>query len=210
MITTTLNAIRKHKPCIDSWKALLRGLGKTRPDAKPLPFHRIVDIRGLEDALWATRAAPQYDREWRLFAVACARDVQHLMGDPRSVAALDVAERFANGQATQAELDEARGAAWAARDAATEAAWAARHAVLDTVLPAWAASEAASAAASAAASGRTFDVLDAVWAARDAARGVEWPHGRPPRAPRAESAAWGAARDKQQGWFLDLVGRGHE
>jgi hypothetical protein len=30
------------------------------------------------------------------------------MTDPRSIAALDVAERFANGAATEAELEEAR------------------------------------------------------------------------------------------------------
>ena len=52
------------------------------------------------------------------------------MEDPRSIAALDVAERFAHGKATQQELDAARDAARAAagaaaRDAAGAAAWAA-------------------------------------------------------------------------------------
>ena len=88
------------------------------------------------------------DAQLRLFAVRCARRVQHLMPDPRSIAALDVAERYANGKATNAELAEARaaakGAAWgAARDAARAAAWTAAGA-------AWGAAEAAAEAAEAA------------------------------------------------------------
>jgi hypothetical protein len=51
-----------------------------------------------------------------------ARQVQHLMTDPRSLAALDVAERHARGEATDEQLDAARDAAGAA---AWDAAWAA-------------------------------------------------------------------------------------
>ena len=68
------------------------------------------------------------DRELRLIAVKCARQVQHLMKDERSINALDVAERFANGEATQEELTAARDAAAAAGDAAWAAAGAARDA----------------------------------------------------------------------------------
>ena len=76
--------------------------------------------------LWvATRKGVLSDKELRLFAVWCARQVQHLMPDPRSVAALDVAERHADGKATDVELAEARAAAG---DAAGAAAWAAARA----------------------------------------------------------------------------------
>jgi hypothetical protein len=167
MLPTTLNRIRKHGPCRDGWEKLLKGLGKTAPDDEPLPFARIVEINGLDDALWCCRAEPQHAREWRLFAVWCARQVQHLMTNPRSIAALDVAERHADGQASDEELVAARDAAWAAaRDAAWAAAWdaawaAARAAAWDA---AW---DAARAAARAAA-------RDAAWAAaRDAARAAQ-------------------------------------
>lgn len=128
MITTTLNRIRAHGPCQDGWAKLLKGLGKTTADDEPLPFARIAEINGLDDALWCCRAEPQEWKTWRLFAVWCGRQVQHLMMDPRSVATLDVAERHANGEATDAELaaawDAAWGAAWdAARAAARDAAW---------------------------------------------------------------------------------------
>ena len=125
-LTTTLNAIRAHGPCESSWKKLLKGLHKTKPDDKPLRFSIIHRICGLDDALWACRAAPQYDKTWRLLAVCFAREVQHLMAVQRSLDALDVAERHARGNATDAELAAAGAAAWAAAwDAARDAAWAA-------------------------------------------------------------------------------------
>ena len=114
MITTTLNHIRAHSPCSAGWEKLLKHLGKTKADDERLPFAAILESNGLDDALWCCRAEPQYAREWRLYAVWCARQVQHLMTDRRSLDALDVAERHGNGAATDDEL----AAAWAAaRDA---------------------------------------------------------------------------------------------
>ena len=123
-MNTTLNAIRKHSPCADGWAKLLRHLGKTQADDDPLPILTVLESNGLDDALWALRAVQGHDREIRLFAVWCARQVQHLMTDKRSVDALDVAERFANGLASAAELAAAWSAAQdAARAAAGAAAW---------------------------------------------------------------------------------------
>lgn len=146
-ITTTLNRIRAHRPCHEGWYRLLGGLGKTAPDDEPLPFARIVEINGLDDALWCCLIERQHTKEWRMFAVWCARQVQHLLKDQRSIAALDVAERYTNGQATDNELkvacDAAHDAAWAARTdcatvwAATEAAWAAAWANSDMAEAAW-------------------------------------------------------------------------
>ena len=123
MLHTTLNKIRACHPCESGWTKLLEHLGKTTADDEPLPFSVILTSNGLDDALWCCHAAPEYDREWRLFAVWCARQVQHLMTDKRSIDALDVAERSANGSATTQELAAARDAAGAAaRDAAWDAA----------------------------------------------------------------------------------------
>ena len=65
-----------------------------------------------------------HDREIRLYAVWCARQVESLMTDKRSISALDVAERFATGLATADELDIACAAAEAA--AAEAAAFTAK------------------------------------------------------------------------------------
>lgn len=175
MITTTLNRIRAHGPCEDGWRKLLSGLGKTAAADDPLPFARIVEINGIEDALWCCRVEPQYAKEWRLFAVWCARRVQYLMEDPRSVVALDVAERHASGAATDDELaaawDAARAAAWdAAEDAAEAAAWAAAGAAARAV--AWDAAWAA--AAHAAWDAAWFAAAHAAWAAAAAAEAAAW------------------------------------
>lgn len=139
---TTLNKIRGHGPCADGWSKLLRHLGKTQPDDEPLALVTILDSNGLDDALWCLRACDGIDREARLYAVWCVRQVQHLLTDPRSLTVLDVAERHANGEATDKELDAALGTA---RDAAMDAAWYAAI-ELDTPIkggPAWGAARAA-------------------------------------------------------------------
>ena len=149
---TTLNKIREHEPCTDGWKKLLTYLGKTEADDEPLAFTTILDSNGLDDALWCMRSAPEYDKDWRLFAVWCARQVQHLMTDQRSLDAIDVAERYVHGQATDGELVAAWVATWDAAGAARVAArtawatWAAR----DEAGAAWAARDAAGAAGAAA------------------------------------------------------------
>jgi hypothetical protein len=168
-MNTTLNAIRAHSPCTSGWKKLLNNLGKTEADDEPLLLTTILESNGLDDAAWCLRAVDGHEREIRLFAVACARRVQHLMADKRSLDALDVAERFACGLAIQAEL----AAAWDAADAARDAAWAAASAERDAASAAraaWAAAwDAASAARAAWAAAK-----DAAWDAADAARAAAW------------------------------------
>jgi hypothetical protein len=161
---TTLNQIRACHPCTDGWTKLLKNLGKTKPDDEPLKITTVLDSNGLDDALWCLRAVDGYQREMRLYAVDCARSVQYLMTDPRSIAAIDVAERHACGLATDAELTAARDAA---REAARDAAWAAVGAAALE-----AAREAAWAAVGAAAGDAAWDAArDAAW---DAAGAAAW------------------------------------
>lgn len=152
---TTLNEIRKNSPCESGWRKLLSNLGKTGPDDEPLSILAVLDSNGIDDALWCLRAVEGHDKKIRMYAVWCARQVQHLMTDQRSVAALDVAERFANGEATPVELYAAGSTAWAvagaaAQSAAGAAAWAATGAAEDSAGAAGAAAEAARSAALAA------------------------------------------------------------
>jgi hypothetical protein len=144
---TSLNKIRLNSPCKEGWTKLLKYLGKVQADDVELDLLTVLESNGLDDALWCLRAVDGYDREKRLMAVAFAREVQHLMTDPRSIAALDVAERFANGEATQEELNAARAAA----DARTDA-YAARTACATAcdADAAWVAADTAYAAADAA------------------------------------------------------------
>ena len=90
-----------------------------------------LDILKLEnishdDKLWCVcREGIISDKTLRLFAVWCARQVEHLMKDDRSRKALAVAKNYANRKATKEELAAARDAARAAERAA---AWDARDA----------------------------------------------------------------------------------
>lgn len=81
----------------------------------PIPILDILKFHGIDDAIWATRCVPCHERDLRLFAVWMARQIQHLMPDARSLAALNIAERFANGLATESELTDARCDAWVAQ-----------------------------------------------------------------------------------------------
>lgn len=126
---TTLNKIRAHNPCDDGWKKLLKHLNKNQADDDEVSLLTILESNGLDDALWCMRAVDNCNRYARLYTVWCARQVKHLLTDQRSLDALDVAERHANGQASDDELK----AAWAAAMAAAgAAAWdAARDAQKD-------------------------------------------------------------------------------
>ena len=139
----TLADLRRAGACFDGYNKLVRSIQgrefseadseresyiRFRHDA-PIGLTDILESNGLNDALWALRCVPGVDRDARLFAVWCAREVEHLMTDRRSKDALDVAERFANGDATKEEMVAAWDAAGAAaRAAAGAAAWAAARA----------------------------------------------------------------------------------
>jgi len=83
-----------------------------------------------EDRLWALEALMDSDATRRLWACDVAEAALALVGDPdpRSVAAIEVARRYARGEATEYEL---AAAASAARAAAFHAAWSARSAAHD-------------------------------------------------------------------------------
>ncbi|MCL4651600.1 hypothetical protein L0Z19_09225 [Burkholderia multivorans] len=209
--TVTLAALRKAGACYDGYNKLVRSLqGQPfteedenrnsyihfKHDAE-IPLVDVLNSNGIDDALWSLRCVSDADRDIRLFAVWCARQVEHLMQDQRSKDALDVAERFANGEATEEERAAARAAAQAARDAARAAAQAARDAARDAAWAARAAAWAAGDAARDAAWDAAWDAArDAAWAAaqaaRDAARAATW------------DAAWDAARDAQAEMFKHM------
>ena len=158
---TTLNKIKDQVPCPEGWKILLRYLGKTKTDNNELSILTILESNGLDDALWCLRAVEGKDKEIRLYAIWCARQIQHLMTDQRSINALDVAERFVKGMATEVELK-------AARDAACSAVWSvARNSASYS-------SRSASYAATAACDTVSDVVSGSVWAAARDTRDAVW------------------------------------
>ena len=138
--------------------------------------------------IWiATRPDVLDDRTLRLFSIYCARSVQHLMKDQRSINSIDVAERYAHGHATDAELA-------AAMDAATGAAM---DAVMDAVMVA---TRAARYAARVAAMDAVMDAaMAALDAARYAARAARY------AARYAAMAAGDAAMEDFANWLINTT-----
>jgi len=134
---------------------------------KPISLISILERDDVEssDKLWLVTHFLT-DKTNRLFAVWCARQVLTKDSDYKVIEACNVAERYANGEATDAELDVARAtsrsasrsAAWAAESASWSAAWAAAEVAAKSV---WAAAESAESAESAAEA--------TVWAASESA-----------------------------------------
>ena len=172
-LTTTLSLLREHDACTDRYRVLIAELGGTSwPHDKPIPLSRVLEICGLDDALWALRAVPQEqaaerDQLARLYACWCVRHtpvgggrvVWDLLTDVRSRRAVEITERYAVGTATEDDLFATRAAAGAALDAARAtraAAWDAAEATRGAALDA---AEATRGAAKAAQTMRLREIL---------------------------------------------------
>lgn len=123
--------IRSFYPCYDPSKINI-------PDNEILPVLDWVEkYRGVvpaKDIVWLLcHNEFLSDKDLRLFAVWCAREALKLVENPdaRSIEACNVAERFANGDATMEELAASARNAKAAESASetSAAAWAARAVV---------------------------------------------------------------------------------
>ena len=115
----TPDLIRSYDPCYDPSDYLSEDY-----EAHLVEFLNHPQIPA-SDKLWLVLRGDFIDtKTLRLFAVWCAREALKLVESPdtRIIEATNVAELFANGQATKEELDAARAAARAAtRDAARAA-----------------------------------------------------------------------------------------
>jgi len=118
------------------------------------------------------------ERILRLFACDCAERAlplhEAVLDDTRPRECIATARRYANGEATGAELDIARDAARAAASSAWVAAWDAAWAAASSASSAWVAARDAAWAAASSASSAARDARAARDAARAAAREAAW------------------------------------
>jgi hypothetical protein len=199
--SVTLGAIRKHQPCKESWVKLLKHRGKTKSynGRTKVPLVEILDLLGLDDALWALRALPEeMDGQVRLLVCDLVEPVLQYTDDPRPAQALEVARRYAVGKATVDELDTASAIVWVAvRDAASaiarnatrEVSWAVARAAAGAVAraAAWAEEAGDVARWSAASAAASTAAWDAAWVAT-------W-------AKEAGDVAWNTAKAEQERIF---------
>jgi len=168
--TYTVADVVKWGPCPEYTRAEIKkliGSGKTALEILSL------DIP-IEDRIWAG-VQTLSDKNRRLFACACARRVLPVFEgkypeDKRPRQAINVSYRFANGKATEEELEEAETGAWAAARAAAAAGWAAEAAGWSGERDAWSSASAASAASAASGTENTTDTIEAAWFAESARR----------------------------------------
>ena len=159
MLTTTFRKVKEQRACEESYKKFAKHKGgvKTYGSDTPFTLLEVAEVLGLDDALWCLRATIEpSDKIARLFACDCADHVLHFFeekypNDKRPRTAIEVARRYANGEATIEELSAASDGVW---DAASDGVWAATRAARD----------AAGAAARAAAEAATWATSAAVWA----------------------------------------------
>ena len=158
MKTISNRIIRNFNPCYDP-SEVVKEENEELPVVEWVQKYRNL-VYEKQDIIWLLcREDFMSDKDMHLFAVWCAREGLKLIPEPdkRSVNACNIAEKFANGEATEEELTAAEtaaeAAAWAAETAANRAAvWAA----------VWAANRDAANAA-------TWAVWAAAWAAARAA-----------------------------------------
>jgi membrane protein involved in colicin uptake len=114
--------IRQFQPCYDPSKVITDETEELTVTEWIKKYRNVVPAK---DILWLLlRKEFLSEKDLRLFAVWCAREALKLVENPdkRSIEACNVAERYANGEATKEEI-------WAANDAAHDVADAAYLAV---------------------------------------------------------------------------------
>lgn len=109
--TTTLRQIRRAGPCESGWTMLVRGLGVDYHTAKfneePISLLRIMEINGLQDAVWALGTFPELGIDKRKFAIACVDNMPANVAIPRCVEALEAARLYVAGRLSDSALEDA-------------------------------------------------------------------------------------------------------
>lgn len=100
-LTTTLAALRKYKACAPRYKALVLSLSKPWPDDAAINLLHILDSNGVQDMMWALRAAIPDDPRTRV--AICADMAEAVLpvferaypGDKRPRALIEACHKFA-------------------------------------------------------------------------------------------------------------------
>ncbi len=87
------------------WMLTIR-LKRVIEEDTPLSFLTILEIGGLDDALWCLRIAPkEWEPNFRMYSIWCAlHQASWLLKNPRAGYALTIAQKYALGTATEEDL----------------------------------------------------------------------------------------------------------
>ena len=117
MIFTTLKKLEENNACRDRYNFLVAALGEDYGAETPIPVSQILKTNGLNDAIWALRAADGGKEIAVKFAIACAERVlpifeERFPDDDRPRKAIQTAKK-----GTARAADAADAATAAAQDA---------------------------------------------------------------------------------------------
>ena len=193
ILSTTLNLLKSHRACTDGYRTLLKYVGSDYDPNAPIDLLTVLTSNGLDDCFWTLRATTNPALAERLSSLAAcdfAERVVHNYPEEETVLrdCIQTARDYADGKATDEQLQKAESAAWnAARSAARSAADSAARSA------AWSAADsAARSAAEGAAEGAAWS------AARSAARSAEWRAAWRAAASVAWNAAWNALESAER------------
>lgn len=188
-LTTTLNELKKHNPCLDGWETLVAYLGADYAPDTEINLLTILESNGVQDCLWTLRATLQNIKETAVrLTIEFASGVLHVFEEkypddksPRQ--AIEAARAWLENptEENKRKASAAAGAAAEAADAAdadaADAAYSAAEAAAHAIYAAYsAANDAANAAAycasAASAANAAVYAADAAVYAADAAAGA--------------------------------------
>lgn len=122
MLHTTFKLAKQAGACEGSYRKFARYVGgiKVYGIDTPIPLTEILDVLGVDDALWCLRCTVEDDEKFsRLLACDYVEHVLDIFenqypNDDRPRKVIEIARRFADGKATQENLMAAWDTAWAA------------------------------------------------------------------------------------------------
>ena len=178
-LTTTLNLLKQHRACPDSYRKLVKSLGAEWPPDKPINLLRVLKSNGVQDMCWCFRATIE---DSTIPLVLCAADfaesvLKYFMAsfpcNHRPAQAIATARNFILGKIVAAPA-AAEAAAWAAAEAAARFPPRISSARVAAEAAARAAAWSASAAVDVAAGAAARVTASAVGCAARAAAGAAW------------------------------------
>ncbi len=115
MLQTSFRLLHEMGACKDRYKYLAKSLGgiKKYGEDTPITLLKILDVCGLDDAIWAVRACPGAEQFGHLLACDYAEHVLHVYehehpGDYSPHNVIKTTRQYAKGEATKAEVEAMR------------------------------------------------------------------------------------------------------
>ena len=137
MLYTTFRLAKAAVPCDSGYRKAAQAVGSVRRYGRDTltPVTMVLDFCGVRDALWVMgHCTTEPEEAERLLRIAACDFAEHVLtfyesvhaGDTRVRDCITVAQRYANGKATEEELATASDAAWAIFAGGGSRCWVAR------------------------------------------------------------------------------------